>query len=106
MNVEFVGAVPEVWPYLAGADVFALASKSEAFGIAIVEAMAAGLPVVAPAVGGIPELVIPGVNGELFPPATPMRSPPACSPCSPPSGGRDGSSAPGRPRTRTGWSAR
>ncbi len=67
-NVDFVGAVPDIWPYLAAADVFALASKSEAFGIAIVEAMAAGLPVVAPAVGGIPELVMPGVNGELFPP--------------------------------------
>lgn len=67
-SVEFAGAVPEVWPYLAEADVFALASKSEAFGIAIAEAMAAGLPVVAPAVGGIPELVRPGVSGELFPP--------------------------------------
>jgi len=67
-NVEFAGAVPDIWPYLAAADVFALASKIEAFGIAVVEAMAAGLPVVAPAVGGIPELVTPGVTGELFAP--------------------------------------
>jgi len=66
-NVEFAGAVAEIWPYLAAADVFALASKAEAFGIAVVEAMAAGLPVMAPAVGGIPELVTPGVTGELFP---------------------------------------
>ena len=66
--VEFTGAVDSIWPYLAEADVFVLASQSEAFGMAIVEAMGAGLPVVAPAVGGIPELVVPGVTGELFPP--------------------------------------
>ena len=67
-SVEMVGTVTDVWPYLAHADVFALASVSESFGMGIVEAMAAGLPVVAPAIGGIPELVRPGVNGELFPP--------------------------------------
>ena len=67
-HVEFAGAVAEIWSHLARADVFALASVSEAFGMAIVEAMAAGLPVVAPDVGGIPELVVPGVCGELFPP--------------------------------------
>ncbi len=67
-NVEFTGAVPEIWPVLATAHVFALPSLSEAFGIAAVEAMAAGLPVVASDVGGLPELVTPGVTGELFPP--------------------------------------
>lgn len=66
-HVEFAGAVAEIWSHLAKADVFALTSVSEAFGMAIVEAMAAGLPVVAPDVGGIPELVVPGVTGELFP---------------------------------------
>jgi glycosyltransferase involved in cell wall biosynthesis len=69
--VSFVGAAPDVWSYLADADVFVSASRSEAFGIAIAEAMAAGLPVVAPAVGAIPELVTPGVTGELVPPADP-----------------------------------
>ncbi len=67
-HVEFAGTVPEIWPRLADADVFALTSVSEAFGMAIVEAMAAGLPVVAPDVGGIPELVVPGVCGQLFAP--------------------------------------
>ena len=65
-HVDFLGAVPDIWEHLARADVFAIASRSEAFGIAIAEAMAAGLPVVAPAVGAIAELVQPGVTGELF----------------------------------------
>lgn len=67
-SVEITGPVPEIWPYLARADVFALASTTEAFGIAILEAMAAGLPVVASDIGGIPELVEEGVTGALFPP--------------------------------------
>lgn len=65
--VEFLGSVPDVWACLADADVFASASRSEAFGIAIAEAMAAGLPVVGPEVGAIPELVRRGVTGALFP---------------------------------------
>ncbi len=67
-RVEFAGAVGEVWPFLARSHVFVLPSLSEAFGIAAVEAMAAGLPVVASEVGGLPELIRPGVTGELFPP--------------------------------------
>jgi len=66
-SVRLTGATTDIWPHLADADVFALASPSEALGIAIMEAMAAGLPVVASDVGGIPELVTPGVTGELFP---------------------------------------
>lgn len=72
-HVVFAGAVPEIWSHLAQADVFALTSRTEAFGMAIVEAMGAGLPVVAPNVGGIPELVVPGVCGQLFPPGDYMR---------------------------------
>ena len=67
-SVELAGRVDNVWPHLRNADVFAQASSFESFGIAIVEAMAAGLPVVGPAVGGIPELIVPGLNGELYPP--------------------------------------
>jgi len=65
-SVRLAGRATDVWDHLADADVFALASPSEALGIAILEAMAAGLPVVASDVGGIPELVTPGVTGELF----------------------------------------
>ena len=65
-SVDLRGRVAEIWPHLADADVFVLASPAEALGIAIMEAMAAGLPVVATDVGGIPELVTPGVTGELF----------------------------------------
>jgi glycosyltransferase involved in cell wall biosynthesis len=64
--VEMAGPVADVWPILAAAHVFALPSLSEAYGIAVAEAMAAGLPVVASAVGGVPELVDEGVTGELF----------------------------------------
>jgi glycosyltransferase involved in cell wall biosynthesis len=66
--VECTGYVDDVWPYLARADVFALTSRHEPLGISVLEAMAAGLPVVATDVGGIPELVRPGENGELVPP--------------------------------------
>ena len=65
-SVHLTGRVDAIWPHLADADVFVLASPTEALGIAIIEAMAAGLPVVATDAGGIPELVTPGVTGELF----------------------------------------
>lgn len=64
-RAELPGSRRDVWSDLARADVFALASHYEPLGIAVLEAMAAGLPVVATAVDGIPELVRPGVNGEL-----------------------------------------
>jgi glycosyltransferase involved in cell wall biosynthesis len=67
-RVTLTGSVDDVWPLLARAHVFALASHYEPLGISVLEAMAAGLPVVATAVGGVPELVRPGVNGELVAP--------------------------------------
>jgi glycosyltransferase involved in cell wall biosynthesis len=65
---ELLGARDDVAEQLARADVFVLSSRSEGLPMAILEAMAAGLPVVATDVGGIPELVADGETGLLVPP--------------------------------------
>jgi glycosyltransferase involved in cell wall biosynthesis len=67
-RVRLAGVQTDVAPLLAAADVFALASQWEGNPMAVMEAMAAGLPVVATAVGGVPELVEHGVTGLLVPP--------------------------------------
>ena len=51
-------------------DVFVLPSRREALGVAVLEGMAAGLPIVATRVGGIPEMVRPGVEGYLVEPGS------------------------------------
>jgi len=71
--VRFVGAVPnaELADYHREADVFVLVPRTEAFGNVFAEAAAAGLPVVGSAVGGVKDLVEPGVNGLLVSPDDP-----------------------------------
>lgn len=64
----FAGHRDDVAERLAEADVFVLPSRSEAFPNAVLEAMAAGLPVVTSAVGGMLELVDEGRTGLLVPP--------------------------------------
>jgi glycosyltransferase involved in cell wall biosynthesis len=66
-RVRFVGSTPHVATALAGAQIFALATRSEAFPRSILEAMRAGLPVVASDVGGIAEAVEHGVTGLVVP---------------------------------------
>jgi glycosyltransferase involved in cell wall biosynthesis len=66
-RVHFLGVRADVPDLLAAADIFALASDWEGTPMSVMEAMAAGLPVVASAVGGVPELVEHGVTGLLAP---------------------------------------
>jgi glycosyltransferase involved in cell wall biosynthesis len=66
--VEFSGEVPDARPYLDEADVFVLATRSEGMPLSVLEAMAAGLPVVASAVEGLEEVVVDGKTGFLSPP--------------------------------------
>jgi glycosyltransferase involved in cell wall biosynthesis len=69
--VAFVGWQPDIWPWLGRWDVLVQPSLAEGFGMAALEAMAAGLPVVASSVGGLPELVEDGRTGYVVPPADP-----------------------------------
>ncbi len=70
-RVRFAGRRDDVPDLLAAADVFVMPSRSEGLGIAALEAMAAGLPVVASAVGGLGEAVVDGRTGLLVPPDDP-----------------------------------
>ncbi len=67
-NVIFTGQLTDPGPILSILDVFVLPSLREALGIAILEAMAFSLPVVATRVGGIPEAVVHSETGVLLPP--------------------------------------
>ena len=67
-RVRLIGVVDDVAPYLRGADLLLLPSRNESFGLVALEAQAAGIPVIASDVGGLPEVVQHGVSGYLFPP--------------------------------------
>ncbi|OIO59994.1 MAG: hypothetical protein COX57_09845 [Alphaproteobacteria bacterium CG_4_10_14_0_2_um_filter_63_37] len=64
-RVRWVGSVADVRPWYRAADWLALPSRREAFGRVVVEAMALGVPVLAFAQGGVPEIVRQGVDGVL-----------------------------------------
>ncbi len=66
-RVIFLGKQDSVAEILACADLFLLPSSSESSGLVALEAMASGVPVVATAVGGVPEVVVDGVTGALAP---------------------------------------
>lgn len=67
--VRFLGDRSDVRELLQGFDVFALSSLSEGYSMALLEACASGLPIVATDVGGNREIVVDGCNGLLVPPA-------------------------------------
>jgi glycosyltransferase involved in cell wall biosynthesis len=70
-EVTLVGQQNDVRPYYAVATLYVMPSHSEGSPNALLEAMAAGVPVVASAVGGIPEIVTDGSTGTLVPPRNP-----------------------------------
>ncbi|MGI4792389.1 MAG: glycosyltransferase family 4 protein [Janthinobacterium lividum] len=70
-SVKLLGRLDDVRPLLAAADVFAVPSRREGQGIAALEAMAAGVPVVASRVGGLAEMLTDGETALLIPPDDP-----------------------------------
>jgi glycosyltransferase involved in cell wall biosynthesis len=70
--VTLTGPVEDVRPLLAQSDVVVVPSLREGFGRVVIEAFAAGVPVVASDTGGLHELVRDRVNGILVPPGDPM----------------------------------
>jgi glycosyltransferase involved in cell wall biosynthesis len=68
---HFLGQRQDVPDLLNAMDTFVLPSYSEGVSLALLEAMAAGRPVIATAVGGLPEVVTDGVTGLLIPPRDP-----------------------------------
>lgn len=72
-NTNFVGYLQglELAAAFASADAFVFPSRTETLGLVLLEAMAAGCPVVAARSGGIPDIVTDGVNGYLFEPDDP-----------------------------------
>jgi len=64
-SITFIGSLPLIEEVLVGADLFFLPSETESFGLAALEALSCEVPVIATAVGGLPEVVIHGENGFL-----------------------------------------
>lgn len=64
-DVRFFGEVREIVPLLQRSTVFLMPSEIESFGLAALEAMSCGVPVVASRVGGVPEVVVDGESGFL-----------------------------------------
>lgn len=70
MNIEFPGRLPhaQLEQHYSQADVLVNPSLSESFGMALVEAMERGIPVIGTKVGGMPEIIVPGETGFLVEP--------------------------------------
>jgi glycosyltransferase involved in cell wall biosynthesis len=64
-RVHFIGEVDKIESLMADSDVFVLSTRYDSLPLSIIEAMRAGLPVIATGVGGIPELITHGFNGYV-----------------------------------------
>lgn len=71
-NVQFLGYYPDLQTILAATDLLVSPSLREGMQVSLLEAMAAGRPIVATAIGGTPEAVDDGQTGMLVPPADPV----------------------------------
>lgn len=70
-RIRFLGSRSDIADFLASLDLFLFPTRAEPFGIVVIEAMAAGLPVIASKVGGIPEILSSPEIGRLVEPLTP-----------------------------------
>ncbi len=68
-SINFLGKLDQVEDILPYADLILLPSKTESFGLAILEAMSCGVPAIGSNVGGIPEVIQDGKTGFMFPPS-------------------------------------
>ncbi len=77
-HITFAGHRTDIPNLLACSDIFVLPTLGDALPTVLIEALAAGKPIVASNVGGVPEIIENGVNGVLVPPGDPSRLADAC----------------------------
>ncbi len=73
-KIRFLGLTHEVPEILAESDLVLVTSSEESFSLVALEGMIMGVPVLAPEVGGLPELITHGENGLLYPPDNPAAA--------------------------------
>ena len=73
MNFRFLGWRADIPKILAGTDLLVIAADEEPFGRTVIEAMAAGVPVVSTKCGGPEEIILDGITGLLVPPNNPSK---------------------------------